>query len=70
MGRVGASRNPRYSRFILVGAVLGVLLGLLVVAVRQPTGASEGQIVVYTALICAVLGGMLGGVVAVALDRG
>jgi hypothetical protein len=63
-------RPPRFSAFLGTGAVLGLLAGLLLSAMtpadpRYDATATWG----FFGLVCAGLGLLLGGVVAVLIDR-
>ena len=67
---MSSPRAPVFSRFIVSGAILGALLGVLAAALSKPAPdytrlAAYG----YFGLIGAVLGGIAGAVVAVVLDR-
>ncbi|RJK94325.1 hypothetical protein [Vallicoccus soli] len=63
-------RRPRYEAFIGTGAVAGVVLALVLAAVRpQVQGFSPSSVVLYLGLLLAVVGGLLGGLVAVGLER-
>lgn len=73
-------RAPRYRPFVLTGAVVGLLVAALVIALHSgPTGTSTGgvdagrysqrQLFLYLGLGLAVLGGLLGGAVALLVER-
>lgn len=70
-------RSPRYSRFLLVGAMLGVIVAAILafgvqrVDVPQIGEAvfSDGQVFGFLALIGIATGVLLGGVVALILER-
>ena len=64
------TRRPLFSSFIATGAVIGALLGALTAALTKAapdygTLAAYG----YFALVGVVFGGLVGAVVAIALDR-
>lgn len=62
-------RAPRYHVFILLGAALLGLAGLVWALVVPGTGENEGAATVFTALTGAFLGALLGAVVAALIDR-
>lgn len=62
---------PRYRAFIGTGAVLGLILALLA-TLWTGSGSDDysfQSVLGYTAVSLALLGGLLGGLVAVILDR-
>lgn len=63
-------RPPRFSAFLSTGAILGLLVGLLLSAMA-PADERYDPVVTwgFLGLICAGLGLLLGGVVAVLIDR-
>ncbi len=68
--RAKVRRAPRYEVFIGAGVVLGVLVGVI----GGLTGAAEpdtgrARLVAYLAVGCAILGALLAGLVAVAIER-
>ena len=70
---VRVRRAPKFARFIITGAALGVLLGFVVSAVTSVTPA-DGQVggktvTGYLAMIGLLLGGVLGAGLAVLADR-
>jgi len=76
MARVRRTRVPKYPVFIGLGVVLGVLVAgavtLLTPLDPDPvTGQqySYGKVLGYTSIVLALVGGLLGGGVAVLLDR-
>ncbi len=67
---MSSTRGPVFSRFITTGAVIGALLGCLASALSG-AAPSYGTLAAYGyfALIGVVLGGVVGAVVAIVLDR-
>ena len=61
------ARTPRYSRFITVGAVIGAVVGVAAALVQG--GDRVGQGMAYVGCFLALLGGLVGGLVAILLDR-
>ncbi|WP_250443771.1 histidine kinase [Actinotalea sp. C106] len=64
-------RAPRYRGFVVAGALLGILVAVPTVLLWRG-GTNElglGPVVVFTGLTLAVLGAILGAVVAVVADR-
>ena len=75
-GRV--RRAPKFSVFLLVGAVLGLVVALILTfafdgtaGVSPNTGIqySQAQVFGFLALICVTVGVLLGGLVALVFDR-
>ena len=75
-GRV--RRAPKFSVFLLVGAVLGLVVALILTfafdgtaGVSPNTGIqySQAQVFGFLALICVTIGVLLGGLVALVFDR-
>lgn len=64
-------RAPRYRAFVVTGALLGLVVALLVVLIAPEGegGYGPGPTFVFTGLAAALLGALLGGAVAVVLDR-
>jgi hypothetical protein len=63
-------RAPRYRSFIVTGAVLGFLLALLLVQLFPDDGRfSTNSVVGYVGVTFALIGGLIGGGVAVLLER-
>ncbi|MBL8932837.1 MAG: hypothetical protein JNL54_22165 [Kineosporiaceae bacterium] len=71
--QVTVRRAPRFLPFILTGVVLGVLLALVAVALRQVPGqeveVSTRAVLGYLGSIGGLFGGLVGAAVAVAIDR-
>jgi hypothetical protein len=68
--RLRVRRSPKYAAFVVTGA----LVGLLVAIVAGGTGPvdpqfSRAKLIGYLAMALVLLGGLLGGAVAVALER-
>lgn len=63
-------RAPSFAAFIGSGAVLGFIVGALVSAFGPPTpDYSGGTTLLFLGVGCAVVGALVGGVVAVVLDH-
>jgi uncharacterized membrane protein len=63
-------RSPRYLRFLLVGAVAGIIVALiLTVAFPENDQFSVGQVFGFLILLFGVIGMTIGAVVALVLDR-
>ena len=63
-------RAPRYGSFLVTGAVLGLVLGVILSFSRPSTGQfSQNSVVGYVAAILGLIGGLVGAAVAVLLDR-
>lgn len=60
---------PRYRAFALTGVVLGLLVGAGGALLFGADRGAAGPAVVLVAVVCGVLGGWLGALVAVLLDR-
>jgi hypothetical protein len=61
-------RAPRYLRFLVSGAFAGVLVTLVVVAVRASVIERPALLFFYLGLLLAGIGALLGGLVAVVLE--
>ena len=75
---VTVRRSPRYGRFLLIGAILGVLVALILTSVFGPSAEAEaaapktfsfGQVFGFMALVCIAAGALLSGLLALLLDR-
>ncbi|WP_234660037.1 hypothetical protein [Agromyces marinus] len=67
---VSVRRSPRYGSFLLLGTALGVLVALvLTFAFPQNEEFDRSQVFGFLLLWCAAGGLLLGGVVALVLDR-
>ncbi len=70
MVQVRRRRAPRYPVFIALGAVVGALVAVVLTYSLPATEQYGYQAVVgYTALTLGLVGGLLGGGIAVLLDR-
>lgn len=68
--RIPVRRHPRYSRFLLTGGVVGVVVAVIAGLAGSPDpGQSRGPLIGYLAVLLGLLGALLGGVVALVLDR-
>ncbi len=68
MPRVSRRRQPRFRAFIVTGALLGVLVGLLLALRGHDTGSyTTTSAVGYIASLGGLLGALLGGAVAALL---
>ena len=71
---VRVRRAPRYRRFVQVGVLLGVVIGVLVVPLLADAGGGpeEGStrvVLLFVVVGLALVGALLGAVIAVVLDR-
>ena len=63
-------RTPRFRAFLITGGIVGLLIGLFVSMVSHPDPRYDDSAALgFLGLICAALGVLVGGVVAVLLDR-
>jgi hypothetical protein len=64
-------RAPRYRAFVLVGAILGLVAGAVasIVLGGGPGNFSPASLTGYVGVIGLLLGGLLGGAVAVLVER-
>jgi hypothetical protein len=63
-------RHPRYSAFLLTGGVVGLVVAVVAgLAGSGDPGQSRGPLIGYLAVLLGLLGALLGGVVALVLDR-
>ena len=70
MTRARRTRSPKYGVFIGVGVLLGALVaGVATFALPATEEYGYATVLGYTALVLGLVGGLLGGVVAVLLDR-
>ncbi len=61
---------PRYRIFIGAGVLLGVAVaGFLTLAFSNPDEYSVSSVLGYMAVLCGLVGGFAGGLLAVLLDR-
>ena len=68
--RLPVRRAPKYGAFLITGAAVGVLVAV-VAALAGPSdpGVSRGPLLGYLAVLLGLLGGLIGGGVALLLDR-
>ena len=62
-------RAPRYRAFGVTGALVAAVLGAVLVLVTGPEGGDPGYALLFVLLGSALIGAVLGGLVAVLLDR-
>lgn len=60
-------REPRYGVFLATGAALGLLAAAVVALLADPAGSGRGPLFGYLATALVLVGGLLGGLVAVLL---
>ncbi|HZW43314.1 MAG TPA: hypothetical protein VFF32_02830 [Dermatophilaceae bacterium] len=64
------SRQPRFTSFLVTGGIFGLLIGLVLSLVGHPdTRYDLATALGFLGLICALLGVLVGGLIAVLLDR-
>ena len=63
-----ARRRPRYLRFILSGAVVGLVVSGVLTAVRADHVEQPRYLLLYLALLLGGIGALLGGLVAVLIE--
>jgi len=65
-----ARRSPRFTAFLITGGTLGLLIGFFLSLVGHPDARYDASAALgLLGLICAGLGALVGGIVAVLLDR-
>lgn len=65
-----ARRSPRFTAFLLTGGIVGLLIGLFLSVNGHPDNRYDAAAVLgFLGLICAGLGVLAGGIIAVLLDR-
>lgn len=63
-------RSPRYLRFFIVGIILGIIIAMILTFAFPPTGEfTQTQVFGFLAITCGIVGGTLGLVFALLLDR-
>jgi hypothetical protein len=63
-------RSPRYGAFLVTGALVGVFLAVVSGLLGTGDGSMSGpRLIGYLAVIFGLLGGLLGGGVAVVIER-
>ena len=61
-------RSPRYLRFLVTGALVGVLVAVVLTVGRAGQVEQPWVLFLYLAIVLGVVGGLLGGLAAVVLD--
>ena len=70
MTQVRRTRSPKYGVFIGLGVLVGVIAaGIATFTLPVTEDYGYGTVLGYTALVLGLTGGLLGGLVAVLLDR-
>ena len=63
-------RSPRFTAFLITGGIVGLLIGFFLSVVGHPDTRYDASAVLgFLGLICAGLGVLVGGIIAVLLDR-
>ncbi|NHC14481.1 hypothetical protein [Motilibacter deserti] len=62
-------RTPRYARFIWTGVLAGLALAFVLALVRSGEGFGAGTALVYLGALFATIGGVVGALAAVLLER-
>jgi hypothetical protein len=63
-------RSPRFTSFLITGGVVGLLIGLLLGLIGHPDTRYDASVAMgFLGLVCAGLGVLVGGTIAVLLDR-
>ncbi|HEY5178226.1 MAG TPA: hypothetical protein VIJ07_00370 [Dermatophilaceae bacterium] len=63
-------RSPRFTAFLVTGGVIGLLIGVFLSLLGHPDTRYDASAALgFLGLICALLGVLVGGVIAVLLDR-
>jgi hypothetical protein len=63
-------RSPRYGAFLVTGALVGVALAVVSGLMGTGDGSiGTGQLIGYLAMVFGLLGALLGGAVAVVIER-
>ena len=69
-GLLKVRRSPRFTSFLITGGVVGLLIGVFLSLVGHPDTRYDASAALgFLGLICALLGVLVGGVIAVLLDR-
>ena len=63
-----ARRRPRYLRFIVSGAIVGLVVSGVLTAVRADQVEQPRYLLLYLALLLGGIGALLGGLVAVLIE--
>jgi hypothetical protein len=63
-------RSPKYGAFLVTGALVGVVLAVISGLMGTGDGSmGTGQLIGYLAMVFGLLGALLGGAVAVVIER-
>lgn len=63
-------RSPRFTPFLITGGIVGLLIGFLVSVVGHPDTRYDASAALgFLGLVCAGLGALVGGIIAVLLDK-
>jgi hypothetical protein len=63
-------RSPRFTAFLVTGGVIGLLIGVFLSLLGHPDTRYDASTALgFLGLICALLGVLVGGVIAVLFDR-
>ena len=63
-------RRPNFAAFLITGGLVGLIVGFLLSAFGQPDARYDASAALgFLGLICAALGVLAGGVIAVLLDK-
>jgi len=63
-------RTPRFASFLITGGIVGLLIGLGISLIGHPDTRYDASVAMgFLGLVCAGLGVLVGGTVAVLLDR-
>lgn len=63
-------RSPKYVAFLVTGAAVGVLLAIISGVIGTGDGSiSTGRLIGYLGMVFGLLGALLGGAVAVVIER-
>jgi hypothetical protein len=65
-----AVRRPRYVPFLLTGLLMGLVVTVLLVALAPEDVESPRRLALYLAILLGGIGALLGGALAVWLERG
>jgi len=63
-------RSPRFTRFLVSGGIVGLLVGFVLSLIGHPDTRYDASAALgFLGLVCAGLGVLVGGIIAVLLDR-
>jgi hypothetical protein len=69
-GPVKVRRSPRFTSFLVTGGIFGLLIGLSISLIGHPDTRYDASTAMgFLGLVCAGLGVLVGGTIAVLLDR-